>query len=83
MIEEGRTLPCIEAILQEALVPLPDAESPLHIFVSTDLVHDVKALRIGFNNDLSFEIYHRGISPSRWPPCHMSKPAPASAFTEG
>jgi hypothetical protein len=63
MMEEGRTLSRIEAIFQEAFVPLPDAGSPVHIFVSADLVHDVKDLRFGFNNDLSFEICHRGISP--------------------
>ena len=63
MMEEGRTLPLIESILQEAFTPLPDAESPVHIFVSADLVRDVKDLRFGFNNDLSFEICHRGISP--------------------
>ena len=63
-MEERRTLPRVEAILQEAFVPLPDAESPVHIFVSADLVRDVKDLRFGFNNDLSsFEICHRGISP--------------------
>ena len=63
MMEEGRTLPRIEALLQEAFIPTPDAESPVHIFVSADLVRDVKDLRFGFNNDLSFEICHRGISP--------------------
>jgi hypothetical protein len=57
MMEEGRTLPRIEAILQEAFAPLPDAESPAHIYVSADLVRDVKVLRFGFNNDLSFEIF--------------------------
>jgi hypothetical protein len=63
MMGEGRTLPRIESILQEAFIPLPDAESQVHIFVSADLVRDVKDLRFGFNNDLSFEICHRGISP--------------------
>jgi hypothetical protein len=63
MMEEGRTLLRIESILQEAFTPLLDAESPVHIFVSVDLVRDVKDLRFGFSNDLSFEICHRGISP--------------------
>ena len=63
MMEEGRPLPRIESILQEAFVPLPDAESPVHIFVSANLVPNIKHLRFGFNNNLSFEICHRGISP--------------------
>ena len=63
MMEEGRILPRIEAIVQEAFVPFPDAESSVHIFVSADLMRDVKDLRFGFINDLSFDICHHGISP--------------------
>ena len=64
MLEEGRTLPRIEAILSEAFLPLPDADSPVYIFVSGDLVRDIKEdLKFGYNNDVSFEICHRGISP--------------------
>jgi hypothetical protein len=85
MMEEGRTLPRIKAILQEAFVPLPDAESPIHIFVSADLVRDIKDLRFGFNNDLSFEICHHGISPFTVAAMshEQAKPALASAFTKG
>lgn len=63
MLVEGRTLPKVEAVLQNFLTPTVDELDPVKIYVSPELVRDVKELRYGYDNDLSFENCHRGISP--------------------
>ena len=63
MLNEGRTMVKVDGILHQLLAPDPDADVPVHVFVSQDMVRDVKDLRFGWNGDLSFETCHRGISP--------------------
>ena len=63
MLVEGRTLTRIEAVLQNYLLPTVEDLDPVRIYVSPELVRDVKELRFGYDNDLSFENCHRGISP--------------------
>jgi hypothetical protein len=49
-----------------SLAPAPDPESehPINVFISQYLVADVKALRYGWNGDLSYSsCHHHGISP--------------------
>lgn len=63
MLEEGRTLAKVEAVLQQYLRPLESDLEAVKIYVSPELVRDIKELRLGYDNDLSFENCHRGISP--------------------
>lgn len=63
MLVEGRTLTKIEAVLQNYLLLTEEELDPVKIYVSPELVRDVKELRYGYDNDLSYENCHRGISP--------------------
>ena len=63
MLVEGRTLPKVETMLKNYLTATADELDPVKIYVSPELVRDVKELRFGYDNDLSFENCHRGISP--------------------
>jgi hypothetical protein len=63
MLAEGRTMAKVDTLLHQFMAPDPDSEVPVHVFVSQDMVRDVKDLRFGWNGDLSFETCHRGISP--------------------
>ena len=53
----------IEAVLQNYLLLTEEELDPVKIYVSPELVRDVKELRYGYDNDLSYENCHRGISP--------------------
>ena len=48
-------------MLQNYLTATADELDPVKIYVSPELVRDVKDLRYGYDNDLSFENCHRGI----------------------
>jgi hypothetical protein len=63
MLSEGRTMAKVDALLHQCLAPNYDADVPVHIFVTQDMVRDLKDLRFGRNSDFSFETCHRGISP--------------------
>ena len=63
MLVEGRTLPKVEAVLQNFLLPTDEELDPVKVYVSPELVHDIKDLSFGYDDDLSFENCHRGISP--------------------
>ena len=63
MLVEGRTVPKVEAVLQNFLLPTDEELDPVKVYVSPELVRDIKDLRFGYDNDLSFENCHRGISP--------------------
>jgi hypothetical protein len=65
MKSEGRT---IERILTQALAPDPNSEHPIRVFVSRDLIADVKDLMYGFNNSLEYSSRHSGISPFAFSP---------------
>jgi hypothetical protein len=63
MLTEGRTVSKVEAVLQNYLAPTSEELDPVRIYVSPELVRDIKELKFGYDNDLSFENCHRGISP--------------------
>lgn len=63
LLTEGRTLSKVDAVLTNFLEPDPESELPIHIFVTPEMVKDVKDLRFGYNRDYSYETCHRGISP--------------------
>jgi hypothetical protein len=64
MLQKGWTKTSIKRILVLTLTPDMEFEHPINVFVSQDLVADVKALRYGWNGDLSYLSCHHGISPS-------------------
>jgi hypothetical protein len=53
----------VDSVLHQCLALDYDADVPVHIFVTQDMVRDLKDLRFGWNQDLSFETCHRGVSP--------------------
>ena len=63
MLAEGRTLPRVEAVLQRALAPPPGDWDPVRIYVSAELVRDMKDLKFGWANENTYDTCHRGISP--------------------
>ena len=63
ILTEGRTTSKVAKVLQDALKPSEEEDTPVDIFVSTELAKDVKELNFGYGNDKSFETCHRGISP--------------------
>ena len=63
MLAEGRSLPKIEAVLQQFLAPAPTDWDPIRMYVSAELVRDMKDLKFGWGNENTYDTCHRGISP--------------------
>jgi hypothetical protein len=64
MLEEGRTSARVKALLEDVFQPDDIYSlSAVHIHVTADLAKDVKELNFGYNNDLTYDNCHRGISP--------------------
>jgi hypothetical protein len=53
----------IDNVLNLYLAPDPEDDDPVDIFVTADMVRDLKDLRLGYNGDTSYATCHRGISP--------------------
>jgi hypothetical protein len=70
LLEEGRTTRSIEAVLAHALCPTEEQDDPGLIYISPELVADVKNCKYGLGWDTSYRNCHRGISPFAVP--HMS-----------
>ena len=63
MLAEGRTAVKIEAVLHKFLAPPLGDWDPIRIYVSTELVRDMKDLKFGWGNENTYDSCHRGISP--------------------
>jgi hypothetical protein len=63
MLAEGRTMPKVEAVLQQYLAPAHNDWDPIRIYVSAELVRDMKDLKFGWGNENTYDTCHRGISP--------------------
>jgi hypothetical protein len=64
MLEEGRTSARVKALLEDVFQPDDIYSlSAVHIHVTADLAKDIKELNFGYNNDLTYDNCHRGISP--------------------
>lgn len=63
MLAEGRTIPKVEAVLHKFLSPPIGDWDPIRIYVSTELVRDMKDLKFGWGNENTYDTCHRGISP--------------------
>jgi hypothetical protein len=64
MLEEGRTTARVKALLETLLQPDDIFSlSAVQIHVTADMAKDIKELNFGYNNDLTYDNCHRGISP--------------------
>jgi hypothetical protein len=64
MLEEGRTKVKTKALLEDIFWPDDDFSlSAVQLNVTDEMAKDVKDVNFGYNNDLSYESCHRGISP--------------------
>jgi hypothetical protein len=64
MLQEGcTTMNKIDNILNLYLANDPDDDDPVDIFMTSDMVTDMKDLRFGFGGDTSYATCHRGVSP--------------------
>ena len=63
MLAEGRSMPKVEAVLQQFLAPSQGDWDPIRIYVSAELVRDMKDLKFGWGNENMYDTCHRGISP--------------------
>jgi hypothetical protein len=70
LLSEGRTKRGAEAVLAQALRPDEHSDDPGLIYVSPELVADIKDCKYGLGWDTSYKNCHRGISPFAVP--HMS-----------
>ncbi len=64
MLEEGRTTTRVKALLEDIFRP-DDLFSlaSVHLTVTDDMAKDIKEINLGYNNDLSYDSSHRGVSP--------------------
>jgi hypothetical protein len=70
LLAEGCTKRGAEAVLAQALCPDEHSDDPGLIYVSPELVTDIKECKYGLGWDTSYKNCHRGLSPFAVP--HMS-----------
>ena len=64
MLTEGRTsMSKLELVLQQYLSADPYDPDPVLVYTSQELIKDIKDLRFGYNEDLSYASCHHGLSP--------------------
>jgi hypothetical protein len=64
MLEEGRTTPRVKSLLEDIFRPDDDFSlSAVQLNVTDELAKDIKNINLGYNNDMSYECCHRGLSP--------------------
>ena len=62
-LAEGRSMVKVEAVLQKFLTPTPNDWDPIRVYISQELVRDMKDLKFGWGNENTHDTCHRGISP--------------------
>jgi hypothetical protein len=82
LLAEGRTKKGTEAVLAQALRPSDDSDDPGLIYVSPELVSDIKDCKYGLGWDTSYRNCHRGISPFAVPHMSMRHQQERSAYQE-
>jgi hypothetical protein len=80
ILEEGRTTKGVEAVLAHALRPAEDHDDPGLVYVSPELVTDVKNCKYGLGWDTSYRNCHQGISPFAVPYMSMKHQHERSAY---
>ena len=54
----------VEAVMQKFLSPASNNWDPIRVYVSQELVREMKDLKFGWGNENTHDTCHRGISPS-------------------
>jgi hypothetical protein len=70
LLAEGRSKKGTAAVLAQALRPDEDSDNPGLVYISPELVADIKDCKYGLGWDTSYRNCHRGLSPFAVP--HMS-----------
>jgi hypothetical protein len=70
LLSEGRSKKGTEAVLAQALRPDEDSDNPGLIYISSELVANIKDCEYSLGYDTSYRNCHRGLSPFAVP--HMS-----------
>ena len=63
ILAEGRSMVKVEAVLQKFMAPAADDWDPIRVYISQELVRDMKDLKFGWGNENTYDTCHRGISP--------------------
>jgi hypothetical protein len=82
ILEEGRTTQDVKAVLAHALRPEEDHDDPGLVYMSPELVTDVKNCKYGLGWDTSYRNCHRGISPFAVPHMSMKHQHERSAYQD-
>jgi hypothetical protein len=82
LLTEGRTKKGTEAVLAHALRPQEDTDDPGLVYVSPELVSDIKDCKYGLGWDTSYRNCHRGISPFAVPHMSMKHQQERSAYQD-
>jgi hypothetical protein len=82
LLTEGRTKKGTEAVLAQALRPHEDMDDPGLVYVSPELVSDIKDCKYGLGWDTSYKNCHRGISPFAVPHMSMKHQQERSAYQD-
>jgi hypothetical protein len=75
MMTEGRTKVAVQALLQSALRTDASTDDPVLIYISPELVKDVKDLQFGASYDISYRTCHRGLTPFAVPHTSIARQA--------
>jgi hypothetical protein len=82
LLTEGRTKKGTEAVLAQALCPRNDTDGPGLVYVSLELVSDIKNCKYGLGWDTSYRNCHRGISPFAVPHMPMRHQQERAAYED-
>jgi hypothetical protein len=82
LLTEGRTKKGTEAVLAHALRLHEDVDDPGLVYISPELVSDVKDCKYGLGWDTSYRNCHRGISPFAVPHMSMRHQQERSAYQD-
>jgi hypothetical protein len=82
LLTEGRTKKGTEAVLAQALRPHEDTDDPGLVYISPELVSDIKDCKYGLGWDTSYRNCHRGISPFAVPHMSMKHQQERSAYQD-
>ena len=63
MLAEGCSKVAVDAILNLRLKPYAHSDNPVLIYVSPELVRDIKELKFGLGLDITYQTCHRVLSP--------------------
>jgi hypothetical protein len=75
MITEGRTKSSVQTLLQSAFRADANTDDPVLIYISPELVKDIKELQFGAGFDIAYRTCHRGLTPFAVPHTSIARQA--------